>query len=303
MVLFRKKDTLDADVFDERADARAHRLELTRNFTIEVVPMKSLETGRAHLPAGSTLSVTCSPAKGIEETQRLTEEFLGQGFDPIPHFAARMVRDHAHTAELAAWCRSLGLTRIFLVGGDADPPGGYFDAVDFLRDFLDTDHGLTSLGVTAYPDHHAFITDDQLHTALHAKQKLLADAGLDGWCSTQMCFDAEVIEAWIRSERAAGLTLPIHLGVSGVIDKAKLMTMGMRIGLGQSLGYLKKNRAAITKMMTSTSYDPNDLLMPLSQTNLELGVEAIHMYTFNQIEATEAWRDEALAADLASATE
>lgn len=297
MVLFRKKDadTTDSDVFDESDDERAHRLDLTRNFTIEVVPMKSLETGQEHLPAGATLSVTCSPAKGIEETQRLTEDFLQQGFDPIPHIAARMVRDKAHTAELASWCRSLGLSRVFLVGGDADPPGGYFDAVKFLTDFLDTDHGLTSLGVTAYPDHHAFISDENLHAALHAKQHLLAQAGLDGWCSTQMCFDAEVIEAWIRRERAEGLTLPIHLGVSGVIDKTKLMTTGVRIGLGQSLGYLKKNRAAITKMMTSTSYDPNDLLMPLSAANHELGVDAVHMYTFNQIEATEAWRNETLA--------
>ena len=48
-----------------------------------------------------------------------------------------------------------------------------------------------------------------------------------------MCFDAEVIEAWLRKERAEGLTLPVHLGVSGVVDKAKLMTMGVRIGLGR----------------------------------------------------------------------
>ncbi len=294
MVLFRKKDAA-TDEFPESAEARAHRIALTENFTIELVPMKSLEGARAHLPAGAPLSVTCSPAKGIEETQRLTEEFLAEGFAPVPHFSARMVRDKAHTAELAAWCRSAGVSKMFLVGGDADPPGGYFDAVEFLRDFLDTDHGLDAIGVTSYPDHHAFISDEKLHDALHAKQALLAEAGVPGWCSTQMCFDAAVIEDWIRAERASGLTLPIHLGISGVVDKTKLMSMGVRIGLGQSLGYLKKNRAAITKMMTSTAYDPNDLLLPLSEANLDLGVEGVHMYTFNQVEATEAWRAEALA--------
>ena len=293
MVLFRKKDATDDD-FSESEAARAHRLELTRNFTIELVPMKSLDAGREHLPAGAPLSITCSPAKGIGETQRLTEEFLAGGYAPIPHFSARMVRDRAHTAELAAWCRSAGVSKMFLVGGDADPPGEYFDAIDFLRDFLETDHGLDAIGVTAYPDHHAYISDEKLHSALHAKQALLADAGVAGWCSTQMCFDAEVIEAWLRSERDAGLTLPVHLGISGVVDKTKLMTTGMRIGLGQSLGYLRKNRSAIAKMMTSTDYDPNDLLLPLSEANLELGVEAIHMYTFNQVEATEAWRAETL---------
>lgn len=293
MVLFRKRDST-VDEFPESTKARAHRLELTRNFTIELVPMKSLETARQHLPEGAPLSVTCSPAKGIEETQRLTEQFLGQGYAAVPHFSARMVRDRAHTIELAAWCRSAGVSKMFLVGGDADPPGEYFDAIGFLRDFLDTDHGLDAIGVTAYPDHHAFISDEDLHSALHAKQTLLADAGVAGWCSTQMCFDAEIIEAWLRAEREAGLTLPVHLGISGVVDKTKLLTTGMRIGLGQSLGYLKKNRSAITKMMTSTHYDPNDLLLPLSEANLELGVAGVHMYTFNQVEATEVWRQETL---------
>ena len=268
MVLFRGKNSV-IDEFPESPEALAHRLALTADFTIELVPMNSLDEARRHVPAGSTISVTCSPVKGIAETQRITEELLAEGHAPIPHIAARMVRDRSHTREIAAWCRSAGVSKIFVVGGDADPPGGYFDAVQFLSDFLDTDHRLESIGVTAYPDHHAYIPDEALHAALHAKQTMLAEAGISGWCSTQMCFDAEVIEAWMRAERAAGLTLPIHLGISGVVDKTKLLSTGMRIGLGQSLGYLKKNRAAIAKMMTSMSYDPNDLLLPLSEANLE----------------------------------
>ncbi len=294
MALFRRTDTSPAETSETDA-GRTHRRALIENMTIEVVPMKSLDGARAHLPAGATLSVTCSPAKGIQETQRLTEEFQAEGFDPIPHISARMVRDQAHTREIAAWLKANGLTKMFLVGGDADPPGGYFDAPTFLADFLETDHGLERLGVTAYPDHHAFISDADLHNALHAKQALLAEAGLKGWCSTQMCFDAADIEAWLRAERASGLELPVHLGVAGVIDKAKLMTTGLRIGLGTSLGYLKKNRAAITSMLTSSDYDPNDLLIPMSNANVELDVEAVHLYTFNQVERTEAWRAATLA--------
>ncbi len=295
MALFRRGSESESAESAESKAGEAHRRSLIENLTIELVPMKNLETARTHLPAGATLSVTCSPAKGIEETQRLTEEFQAEGFDPIPHISARMVRDQAHTREIAGWLRANGLKKMFLVGGDADPPGGYFDAPTFLADFLDTDHGLDRLGVTAYPDHHAVISDEKLHAALHAKQALLAEAGLPGWCSTQMCFDAAVIETWLRNERAQGLTLPVHLGVAGVIDKAKLMTTGLRIGLGTSLGYLKKNRAAITSMMTSTDYDPNDLLVPMSDANLELNVEAVHLYTFNQVERTEAWRTATLA--------
>lgn len=282
--------------YPESPEAKSHRLALTANYAIEVVPIKSLDKARGDLPAGATLSVTCSPAKGIAETQRLTEEFLAQGFRPIPHFAARMVQDQAHTQQLANWCRVSGVKKVFVVGGDAEEPGGYSDASTFLSDFLGCDHGLDAIGVPAYPDHHSFIADEVLHQALHHKQHLLNEAGIAGWCSTQMCFEAQVVEAWMRAERASGLTLPIHLGVAGVIDKAKLISTGARIGLGQSLSYLKKNRAAITKMMTSASYDPSDLLVPLSEANLELGVAEIHMFTFNQIAPTEQWRRHTLKA-------
>ncbi len=278
----------------ETAEAQAHRIELTRNLTFELIPLKSLAAAVAALPAGAEVSVTCSPAKGIDETQRLTAELHGQGYTAIPHFSARMTRDRAHVDELAAWCRELGLSKAFVVGGDAEEPGDYLGAVEFLEDFAGADHGLSTIGVTAYPDGHAFLSDEQLHDALHAKQNILAEAGVAGYASTQMCFDPTSISAWLKAERARGLRLPVHLGISGVVDKTKLLTMGARLGIGDSLTYLKKNKGAVIKMMTSLSYDPNDLLLPLSAELAELGVEGMHVFTFNQVEATESWRQSVL---------
>ncbi len=285
---------VDSNDTVESAAAIAHRRKLSANLTFEVVPLKSLESAREHLPVGATVSVTCSPVKGIDATKRLTETFLEAGFDAVPHIAARMVRDRVQTKELALWFRDVGVNKVFVVGGDAEEPGEYFDAVLFLSDLLDTDHGLSAIGVAAYPDGHSYISDADLSKALHTKQRLLSDAGVTSWCSTQMCFDTDTIESWLRAERAAGLTLPVHLGVAGVVDKTKLISMGARLGIGQSLNYFKKNKAAIAKMLTSPAYDPNDLLIPLSEANLELGVEAVHMFTFNQVQATEAWRQENL---------
>jgi methylenetetrahydrofolate reductase (NADPH) len=274
----------------ESDGAKTHRVNLIDHMTFEVAPLKSLPNAIGALPPGAEVSVTCSPVKGIEETQRITSDLSERGFRTIPHISARMVRDKAHTAEIAGWLRSEGLTKMFLVGGDSETPGNYFDAASFLRDLLDTDHGLTTIGVAAYPDSHPLISGRRLQSALHEKQMLLDDAGLGSYCSTQMCFDAAMISRWMRQEREQGLTMPIHLGVSGVVDKTKLMTMGVRLGIGQSLRYLKKNRAAVTKMMTTTSFDPNDVLVPLSADNLELGVTGLHVFTFNQVEATNAWR-------------
>ncbi len=110
-----------------------------------------------------------------------------------------------------------------------------------------------------------------------------------------MCFSADQIRNWLRMERASGLTVPVHLGVPGVIDKTKLMTMGVRLGVGTSLRYLSKNKKALGKLMTQRSFEPDMLLRPLAGDLNELGIEGIHLYTFNQVEAAEQWRERTLA--------
>ncbi len=275
----------------ESAEDSRHRLDLIANLTFEVVPLKSLDAAIEALPPASKVSVTCSPVKGIATTMELTEQIRDLGHTAIPHIAARMVESRQHTAEIARWLRTEEIGRMFLVGGDANPPAGpYGAAVDFLADLLDAGPQLHTVGVTSYPDGHADINDEALHQALLAKQAVLAEAGVRGYASTQMCFDPDRIVSWLEQERAAGLDLPIHLGIAGVIDRAKLMTMGARLGIGASLGYLKKNRRAITKLVTMTHYDPNDLLEPLSPSLRQLNVEDLHCFTFNQVEATEQWR-------------
>ena len=269
---------------------RRYRSKLVSDLIFEVIPLKSLDAALAALPKGSRVSVTASPVKGQEATCRITEQVMEAGHFAIPHVSARLVTERSDTAKLASWMHTAGVTTMFLVGGDAETPGAYFDAPSFLRDLLECDHGLDTIGVTAYPHGHPLISDDLLHEALHDKQQLLASAGLKGYCSTQMCFDPKLIVQWLESERAAGLDLPVHLGISGVVDRSKLLTMGLRLGIGSSLRYLRKNRTAVTRLMTSTGYNPDDLLVPLSPHLSDLGVVGLHVFTFNQVASTKAWQ-------------
>ena len=279
-----------APLLSEDLAARHYRLRLIGGLTFEVIPLKSLDMAIWALPAGARVSVTASPVKGQDATCEITERLLEAGHEAIPHVSARLVADRARVSELAGWFRSAGVSTMFLVGGDVESPGAYSEASTFLRDLLDCDHGLSRIGVTAYPHGHPLIADEVLHEALHTKQALLAEAGVEGYCSTQMCFDPGLIEGWLRGERAAGLTLPVHLGIAGVVDRTKLLTMGARLGVGPSLRYLRKNRAAVTKLMTSPSYDPDHILTALSPSLNDLGVTGLHVFTFNQVAATVTWQ-------------
>jgi methylenetetrahydrofolate reductase (NADPH) len=280
----------------ETEEDRNHRLKLIRDLTIEVVPMKSLDDAIAALPEHSEVSVTCSPAKGIETTMLITDELRAAGHSAIPHISARMVEGPDHVRRIAEWFRREQIGRMFLVGGDADPPAGPYDnATAFLRDLLDAGPELHTVGIPSYPDGHALIPTEALDAALLAKQEVLAEAGLHGYASTQMCFNPSTIISWLDRERARGLTLPVHLGIAGVLDRAKLVSMGARLGIGTSLSYLKKNRKAIGKLMTQVHYDPNDLLEPMSPHLSRLDVTGIHCFTFNQVASTEEWRRAVLA--------
>ena len=48
----------------------------------EMLPTKGAEEQAYHLPEGAKVAVTCSPAKGIETTLRLSEVLLQRGFRP-----------------------------------------------------------------------------------------------------------------------------------------------------------------------------------------------------------------------------
>lgn len=278
----------------EAPEHRLARLAVIEASGFEVIPLRSLDAAIESLPPGSRVSVTASPAKGMVATQEITEQLIAGGHAAVPHISARLVRDRTHTRALAAWLRTTGIDEMFLVGGDVTEPGRYHDALSFLGDLLETDHGLRRVGVTAYPDGHPLIDPATLHEALNGKQDVLAEAGLEGYCSTQMCFDPARIVSWLKRERRGGMTLPVHLGVAGVVERAKLLSIGVRLGIGQSLRYLRKNRRAVTRLMVAPHYDPNDLLVQLSAHMVTLDIRALHIFTFNQVAATVAWRDRSL---------
>ncbi len=274
--------------------ARGPMRSLIEGAALELIPMKSLERAIGELQPHSTVSMTCSPARSIEATLDETARLVDDGHRVTPHISARMIRSHDHLGEIAARIDEIGVRDIFVVAGDADPPGIFFDAIEFLDAYLALDPAVEHIGYTSYPDTHPLITNDQLHEALHRKQAMILESGRTAHVSTQMCFSAEQIRSWLRRERDTGLTVPVHLGVPGVIDKSKLMTMGMRLGVGTSLRYLSKNRKAIGRLMTQPSFQPDQLLRPLAPDLDELGIGGIHLFSFNQVETTEEWREKIL---------
>ena len=129
---------------------RAARYEVLPTATIED---KILE----HVPTEQAVTVTASPSKGLEATLDLTERLIGHGYVAVPHLAARMVRDRAELAEICDRLTGKGITRVFVPGGDADPAGGYPDALSLLEDLDALGRPFPHVGITGYPESHPTI--------------------------------------------------------------------------------------------------------------------------------------------------
>jgi methylenetetrahydrofolate reductase (NADPH) len=263
----------------------------------ELIPIASVDAEAGSLPVNAGVTVTASPAKGIEATIAVAERLTARGFDATPHLAAHMIRDRAHLVELLRRCDGAGIRRAFVVGGDAKDPGEYRDGLALLRAMADLGHAFDEVGVPCYPQGHPFIDDNRLLEALRAKAPFAQSM------TTQLCFDAGAIEGWIRARRAEGLELPVVLGIPGVAEPQKLLSIATRIGVTDTRAFIRKNRGFVLRMMRSGGfYRPDGLLRDLAPliADREAGIDGIHLYTFNQVAATEAWRRpwvEALRAD------
>ena len=255
--------------------------------TFELVPLKGALAQAAFLPPRVTVSVTASPAKGLEATVALCEQLQAAGFRAVPHLAARMIRDRAHLRDIVTWLEGVGADRAFVVGGDAKEPGAYPDGLSLLREMAEIGHPLSEIGIPCYPQGHAFIPDAPLLGALRAK------AAFASYMTTQLCFDPGAIATWLAARRAEGLALPVHIGIPGVAEPHRLLAISARIGVVDTRRFLVKNTRFVARLIRSGGfYRPDGLLEGLAPLIADpaAGVVDLHVYTFNAVEVTEAWR-------------
>jgi methylenetetrahydrofolate reductase (NADPH) len=277
--------------FRRRATADpAGRVGLARALaepTFELLPLASAGAQSAFIPAGTWVSVTASPSKGLDATIDLALALEARGYRAIAHLSARMIRDRAHLRELLTRLTDGGVDRAFVVGGDSQDAGEFPDGLSLLREIADLGFVLSNVGIPCYPQGHAFIPEARLVEALALK------APFAHYMTTQLCFDPSAIASWIAARRADGFTLPVQIGVAGAVEPHRLLSVSARIGVRDTGRFLLKNVGFVGRLLRSGGfYRPDSLLDQLAPLYGDpvADVRWVHLYTFNQVETTEAWR-------------
>jgi methylenetetrahydrofolate reductase (NADPH) len=268
-----------------------HALALTealRRPRYEVIPLEGVVDRVAeHVPGDAKLAVTASPRRGIERTLDVAAALAELGYRVVPHVSARLVADETHLKDVMQRLSDLGIREAFVIAGDVEEPHGAFaSSLDLLEAMAGSGHRLDEIGIAGYPESHPVIEDDITIQAMWDKRRYAT------YIVSQLCFDPKVVAGWVRRVRRRGVEQPIHLGLPGPVELARLLRVSSSIGLGESARFIRRHWGWLPHLLRPGGYRPDRLVEGLAGTLADPAdrVPGFHVYTFNEVERTERWR-------------
>lgn len=254
----------------------------------EVLPFAKAHAQAAEVGEPVRLTITTSPKHGVDRSLEHAVRLRALGHGVTLHIAARMVRDESHLDEIVTRAHETGIDDFFVVGGDApEPLGPYAGAAQLLEPLVAHPRRPPLIGVAGYPEGHPLIEPGVLAAVLDEKARV-AD-----YIVTQLCFSKDALLSWVEGIRARGIALPVFVGAVGPIERRKLLEISMRIGVGPSLRFVRKQRglARLFRSPFASAVRFYDDVAP-HVGDARYGLAGLHFFTFNELLATRAWYEQ-----------
>ena len=267
-----------------------------RGFSIEVMPRtaEKVESFAALLPAGTRVYVAHIAGTPIEDMVACAARLRREGMEPMPHFPARIVPDRRTLGDWVARYEGEAGVRegLILAGGVDAAVGDYSDSMQLLASGAFA--RFRRLHVAGHPEGNRDIDPDggtaTLSDALRWKQGFAERTDAAMALATQFCFEAEPVIAWAQSLRAAGIDLPIHIGVAGPAKLQTLIRFAIACGVGPSLRVLQRRAMDVTKLVRP--FEPTEFLTALAEHKAAdpgFPIEAVHVFPLGGIGASADW--------------
>ncbi len=265
--------------------------------SIEITPkqIEKLPLLKTKLQPGCRVFIALIDAGDLAAQIEAARQIKVNGFDPVPHVPARFVKDEADLkARIKALAEAGADTMLVLGGGAPEPIGNYDAAIQLLETGVFQAHGVKRIGLAGHPEGNPDITkihgEAVLLQALQQKQAYLKANGLDGFIATQFLFEAEPVAAWAKTLRAAGIDLPIYVGVPGPATIKTLVKYATMCGVGNSARFIRKQALNITKLLSVNT--PDDFVAGLAELHYgrpEIGIAGPHLYPFGGFDKLFDW--------------
>jgi len=267
-----------------------------QSFSIEVMPRtaEKIEDFRTLLPAGTRVYIAHLDGTPIADMVATAARLRAEGYEPMPHFPARIIADKAMLTDWVARYRGeAGVKQgLILAGGVAQPVGDFHSSMQLLES--GAFDGFERLHVAGHPEGNKDIdpdgSDRMVMEAARWKTAFAQRTDAKMAMATQFCFEAAPVIDWVNALQKAGVDLPVHIGVAGPAKLQTLIKFAIACGVGPSLKVLQKRAMDVTKLLLP--YEPDDFLQALADhkaANPDFGIESVHFFPLGGIKTNAEW--------------
>ena len=227
-----------------------------------------MKTDLSILPKVKDVYITMLPGDNFKSVAKKAEELVQSGFNPVPHFPARSIKNLFELKEYVAMCKENGVKQALVIGGSTQPIGDFHCSLQILETGLFEGF---KIGIAGHPDGSPDISDKDLEKAMTDK-KPFAD-----YIVTQWSLDAGCIAKFVSKQ-----SLPVHVGITGPLKISSLLKFANIVGAKNSLNFIKSNMTKAMDLLKPR--DPNDIIEKLKGST-----ENFHIYTFGGLKETNKW--------------
>ena len=256
-------------------------------YSIEVTPRSAnkIECFADVLPENTRVYIAQINIDDIPEMIVTAKRLKDEGFKVMPHFPARMIKNHAVLNDLISMYQNeAGVDEaLLLAGGLPSPAGDYNSSMQLIESGLFDKAGFKRLHVAGHPEGNKDIDPDgsnkNVSEALSWKQEFSNRTDASMAITTQFCFDANVVKKWADTIKGSGIDIPIHIGIAGPAKLQTLLKFSIECGVGASMKVLTKRARDITKLLLP--YKPTQILSDLANYSAQdssFNIEQVHFF-------------------------
>ena len=256
-------------------------------FSVEVTPKAAskIENFEDYVPSGTLIYIAHIEGTPIDEMVATAKKINDQGFFPMPHFPARIIKDKKVLNDwISRYKNEANVSNALLIAGGANKPYGEYDSsIQLIESELFDKANFSNLHIAGHPEGSLDIDPDgstkNVDHALSWKNEYSKKTDAKMAITTQFSFDADAVISWANSVKASGVDIPIHIGIAGPAKLQTLLRYSLECGVGASIKIIQKRAKDLTKLLLP--YKPTNIISQLAEykdKNPDFNIEKVHFF-------------------------
>ncbi len=256
-------------------------------FSIEVTPRAAakIDNFADLIPKGTLIYIAHIEGTPIEEMVATAKKINEQGFSPMPHFPARIIKDKNVLQDwISKYQNEANVKNGLLIAGGANKPYGDYDSsIQLIESELFDKANFQNLHIAGHPEGSMDIDPDgstkNVDQALSWKNEFSKRTDAKMAITTQFSFDADSVISWANNLKKSGIDIPVHIGIAGPAKLQTLLKYSIECGVGASIKIIQKRAMDLTKLLLP--YKPTTIITDLANykaNNPSFNIEKVHFF-------------------------